>query len=155
MGLQDDRRAAGRDRPRAAPVQRQRELREPDQEHGGVRRGAQGARPHHPRRQGPPRGGQGLMSVALAPLVSLLLAVPAAAASPAPALRGVGAEETLGGGPVLASALDAAKAAAGVPTLVRLAVTPEEVTAGAPGRASLEERLSLYAARKVPVVLAL
>jgi hypothetical protein len=96
----------------------------------------------------------------LALFLALALAPAASAAAPAhaqaAALRGVGVEESLDVGPVLASALDAGRPATGVPLFVRLAVTPGEIAGeGAPRGAALDERLSLYAARKVPVVLAL
>lgn len=86
-----------------------------------------------------------------------LALAPATPASPAaPAWRGVGAEETLASGPVLAGALDQAKIAAGVPMFVRLTVVPASVAGDrAEAWTALDERLSLYAARKVPVVLAL
>ncbi|HEY8150055.1 MAG TPA: hypothetical protein VIK51_14205 [Vicinamibacteria bacterium] len=83
---------------------------------------------------------------------------PAAAAAPGhpAALRGVGVEESLDAGPVLAPALDQARPATGVPMFVRLTVSPSEVAGEGAGRgAALDERLSVYAARKVPVVLAL
>ncbi|HEU0091641.1 MAG TPA: sigma-E factor regulatory protein RseB domain-containing protein [Vicinamibacteria bacterium] len=93
-------------------------------------------------------------------LPAFLLAValaPAPSASPAAApLRGVGVEESLDADPVLAPALDQARPATGVPMFVRLTVTPSEVAGeGAARAAALDERLSVYAARKVPVVLAL
>src|SRR5688572_30553739 len=91
----------------------------------------------------------------LALFLALALA-PAAAASPAPALRGVGVEESLDAGPVLAPALQPARTAAGVPLFVRLTVAPGEVAGESGSRwAALDERLSVYAALKVPVVLAL
>lgn len=91
----------------------------------------------------------------LALFLALALA-PAAAASPPPTLRGVGVEESLDAGPVLAPALEPARTAAGVPLFVRLTVAPGEVAGeGAPRWAALDERLSVYSALKVPVVLAL
>ncbi len=82
---------------------------------------------------------------------------PAGAAVPAAAaLRGVGVDETLSAGPVLAPALDLAALPAGLPLFVRIAVRPADV-AGPQADAwpALDERLSLYAARRVPVVVAL
>ena len=91
----------------------------------------------------------------LALFLALALA-PAAAASPAPTLRGVGVEESLDAGPVLAPALESSPAAGGVPLFVRLTVVPGEVAGeGASRGAALDERLSVYAALKVPIVLAL
>lgn len=91
----------------------------------------------------------------LALLLALALA-PAGSAAPAAPLRGVGVEETLAGGPVLAPALDQARSAPGLPLFVRLAVSPGDVAGEhATSWPALEERLALYAARKVPVVLAL
>ena len=92
----------------------------------------------------------------LALFLSLVLAPAGSAAAPSVPLRGVGVEESLDAGPVLAPALDAARPATGVPMFVRLTVTPAEVAGeGALRWTALDERLSLYAARKVPVVLAL
>src|SRR5689334_4743785 len=91
----------------------------------------------------------------LALFLALALA-PAASGSAPAALRGVGVEESLDAGPVLAPALDAGGPVTGVPMFVRLSVSPGDVTGEAAARwPALDERLSLYAARKVPVVLAL
>ena len=62
----------------------------------------------------------------LALLLAVALAPAGAAAPPAP-LRGVGVEETLDAGPVLAPALEQAHTAPGVPVFVRLTVSPREV----------------------------
>jgi MucB/RseB family protein len=92
----------------------------------------------------------------LALLLALALAPAGAAGTHEAALRGVGVEESLDADPVLAPALDQARPATGVPMFVRLTVTPSEVAGeGAARGAALDERLSVYAARKVPVVLAL
>src|SRR3954469_10175306 len=100
-------------------------------------------------------------------LASALAASPARAATTAPVpgtspdprtapLRGIGVEETLDAGPVLAPALAQAHTPAAVPVYVRLTVTPREVAGDATVReAALDERLALYAGSKVPVVLAL
>ena len=91
----------------------------------------------------------------LALLLAVALAPAGAAAHPAP-LRGVGVEETLDAGPVLAPALEQAHTAPGVPVFVRLTVSPGEVTGDQATRwPALDERLALYAGLKVPVVLAL
>ncbi len=92
----------------------------------------------------------------LALFLALALAPAGAAGTHDAALRGVGVEESLDADPVLAPALDQARPATGVPMFVRLTVTPSEVAGeGAARAAALDERLSVYAARKVPVVLAL
>ena len=94
----------------------------------------------------------------LALFLAFLLAPAASAASPPASsvpLRGVGVEESLDAGPVLAPALEG-RPATGVPLFVRLTVPPAEVAGeGAARWSALDERLSLYAAAKVPVVLAL
>ena len=65
-------------------------------------------------------------------------------------------EESLDAGPVLAPAAGSAGPRPGVPLFVRLTVTPADVAGeGAARWNALDERLSLYAAGKVPVVLAL
>ena len=92
----------------------------------------------------------------LALFLALALAPAGAAGTHDAVLRGVGVEESLDADPVLAPALDQARPATGVPMFVRLTVTPSEVAGeGAARGAALDERLSVYAARKVPVVLAL
>jgi len=92
----------------------------------------------------------------LALFLALALAPAGAAGTHDAALRGVGVEESLDADPVLAPALAQARPATGVPMFVRLTVTPSEVAGeGAARAAALDERLSVYAARKVPVVLAL
>jgi hypothetical protein len=91
----------------------------------------------------------------LALFLSLILAPAAPAAAPSVPLRGVGVEESLDAGPVLAPTLEG-RPATGVPLFVRLTVTPADVAGeGAARWNALDERLSLYAAGKVPVVLAL
>jgi MucB/RseB family protein len=95
------------------------------------------------------------MPLALLLVLALAPAAPAASPSPSVPLRGVGVEESLDAGPVLAPALEA-RPATGVPLFVRLTVAPADVAGeGAPRWNALDERLSLYAAGKVPVVLAL
>ena len=94
----------------------------------------------------------------LALFLALALApAPASGTGPAAAgVRGVGVEESLEAGPVLAPALDAARPATGVPMFVHLSVSPADVTGDTATQwPALDERLSLYAGRKVPVVLAL
>jgi hypothetical protein len=68
----------------------------------------------------------------LALFVALALAPAAFATSASVPLRGVGVEESLESGPVLAPTLEA-RPATGVPMFVRLTVTPAEVAGeGAP-----------------------
>jgi len=66
----------------------------------------------------------------LALFLALALApAPASGTGPAAAgVRGVGVEESLEAGPVLAPALDAARPATGVPMFVHLSVSPADVT---------------------------
>lgn len=91
----------------------------------------------------------------LALLLAFALA-PAGAAPHAAPLRGVGVEETLDSGPVLAPALGQIPTAAGAPMFVRLTVSPQEVAGALATRwPALDERLTLYSGLKVPVVLAL
>ena len=95
------------------------------------------------------------MPLALFLVLALAPAAPAASPSPSVPLRGVGVEESLDAGPVLAPALEA-RPTTGVPLFVRLTVAPADVAGeGASRWNALDERLSLYAAGKVPVVLAL
>ncbi len=89
---------------------------------------------------------------------ALLLGSAAYARAAETPLRGIMVEETLAAPAVLAPALDAAgDPARGLPVAVRLAVARGELET-APGAFSftaLDERLALYATRKVPVVLVL
>ncbi|HEV7499287.1 MAG TPA: hypothetical protein VGQ33_04745, partial [Vicinamibacteria bacterium] len=72
------------------------------------------------------------MPLALLLVLALAPAVPAASPSPSVPLRGVGVEESLDAGPVLAPALEA-RPATGVPLFVRLTVAPADVAGeGAP-----------------------
>jgi hypothetical protein len=85
----------------------------------------------------------------------LALAAAPAAAAHAPALRGVGVEETLEAAPLLAPALEQARTPPGVPVFVRLSLSSADLAADpGPRAALLDERLALYAGLKVPVVLA-
>jgi hypothetical protein len=84
----------------------------------------------------------------------LAAAVPALGA-PAP-LRGLGIDETLDKDPILAQVLDRARlGAADLPVFVRLLVRRGDLGAASTDFTRLDERIDLYARRKIPIVLTL
>jgi hypothetical protein len=86
--------------------------------------------------------------------VWLAIAVPALGAPPP--LRGLGVDETLDKGPILAPALDRARVgAADLPVFVRLLVRSGDLGVASSDFTRLDERIALYARRKIPVVLTL
>ncbi len=86
--------------------------------------------------------------------LSLAAAVPVLGA-PAP-LRGLGVDETLDKGPILAPAVDRARVdPADLPVFVRLLVRRGDLGAASTDFARLDERIELYARKHIPVVLTL
>lgn len=81
-----------------------------------------------------------------------LIASVLSALAATPPLKGLGIDETLDTGPVLAEALDRVRPRADTPLFVRLILRRADLAPGADS-ARLESRLDLYARRRVPVML--